>query len=119
MHLEAGATSGVAHALPPPRLVLLMIMIPVFLSAGFIILTSLTTAVTEQARELGILRCVGASRGQIGGAQLICGAGGGGAGRRGLGGVPLGLAAAYLLYRHNIHRWNLAFSRIGWRSGRP
>jgi putative ABC transport system permease protein len=60
------------------------------LACAFIIATGLTTAVSEQQRELAIARCVGAGRGQILAGQLMVGfviAGLGAAF-----GVPLGVA---------------------------
>jgi len=64
-----------------------------FLASSFIILTGLTTSVAERQRELAIVRCVGGTRGQIAGAQLLVGAIVGAAGA--LMGVPLGLALAW------------------------
>jgi putative ABC transport system permease protein len=43
------------------------------LACAFIIATGLTTAVSEQQRELAIARCVGASRGQVMVGQLLVG----------------------------------------------
>ncbi|MEO0483810.1 MAG: FtsX-like permease family protein [Planctomycetota bacterium] len=63
-----------------------------FLSASFIIMTGLTTDVSQRQRELAVLRCVGASRGQLGLAQVFVGALVGGLGA--LIGVPLGLLIA-------------------------
>ncbi len=107
INVEAAAASGVQRALSASRLLLLLMMVPVFLSAGFIILTSLTTAVTQRARELGILRCIGASRGQIGAAQLLSGAMLAGAG--GLAALPVGLLVGYLFYRHFIGVFKAGF----------
>lgn len=45
-----------------------------FLAAGFIIATGMTTAVSERQRELGVLRCIGASRAQLAESQLFAGA---------------------------------------------
>jgi putative ABC transport system permease protein len=44
-----------------------------FMSAAFIIVTALTTSVTERQRELAVVRCIGGSRSQIFGSQLIAG----------------------------------------------
>jgi len=65
------------------------------MSASFIVLTGMTTAVAQRKRELAILRCVGASRGQLAGAQLVSGAILGLVGA--VLGVPLGLAVAALV----------------------
>jgi putative ABC transport system permease protein len=65
------------------------------LACAFIIATGLTTAVSEQQRELAIARCIGAGRGQIMGGQLLVGLV-----IAGLGvalGVPLGLGLAAAL----------------------
>ncbi len=65
------------------------------MSAAFIIMTGLNTTLTEQRREVGILRSVGASRAQVAATQLfaglfygVCGA---------VGGVPLGIGISLLL----------------------
>lgn len=99
IHTLAAATSGVDRALRTVRIMLLLVTAVVFLSAGFIIVTGLTTAVTERARELGILRCVGASRLQVATAQLLAGVA---IALLGVAiGAPLGIAAAFVFYtRH-------------------
>ncbi|MHC4909592.1 MAG: FtsX-like permease family protein [Planctomycetota bacterium] len=61
-----------------------------FLCAAFIIVTGMTTAVTERQRELAILRSVGAERGQLFRSQLVLGLFIGVAGA--MFGLPLGLA---------------------------
>lgn len=63
-----------------------------FLSASFIILTGMTTGVIERQRELAILRCIGASRGQIAGSQILSGLLLGISGS--LLGVPIGVGVA-------------------------
>ncbi len=66
-----------------------------FLSCAFIVAVGLTTAVTEQSREMAIARCIGAARGQLFAAQVMVGcivAGGGG-----LLGIPLGIGLAAIL----------------------
>src|SRR5262249_54997839 len=69
-----------------------------FLCAGFIIVTALTTAVTEKQREMAVTRCIGASRGQLFAAQLwvglMLGAGGAAVG------LPVGIGLARLLIWH-------------------
>jgi putative ABC transport system permease protein len=70
----------------------------VFISAAFIVLTTLTVSVAQRTRELAVLRCVGASRTQVAGAQLVSGlitclAGA-------ALGTPLGLLAAWRLHEH-------------------
>ncbi|MCX5662107.1 MAG: ABC transporter permease [Planctomycetota bacterium] len=107
IHTLAAATSGVDRALRTVRIMLLLLTLIVFTSAGFIIVTGLTTAVTERARELGILRCVGASRAQVAGAQLLAGAMLAGAGS--LLGAPLGMGIAYLFYRRHAEALTAGF----------
>jgi putative ABC transport system permease protein len=63
--------------------------------AAFIITTGLMTAVTERQRELAILRCIGALRGQLARTQLVIGLVIGALGA--LVGVPLGVGIALLL----------------------
>jgi len=79
------------------ELLLYVLAVLASLSSGFLILTSLTTAVMQQTREMAILRCVGAGRAQLAGAQLAAGAlialGGAAIG------TPLGLLASYALFR--------------------
>jgi putative ABC transport system permease protein len=66
-----------------------------FLAASFIIMTGLSTGITERQRELAILRCIGATRRQLATAQLIAG---GLIGLLGaIPGVPLGVAGAALI----------------------
>ncbi|MEX0775756.1 MAG: FtsX-like permease family protein [Phycisphaeraceae bacterium] len=99
-HTPASVRANLTRGLDAARLLLTLLTLLVSLSAGFIIFTSMTTAVTERMRELALLRCVGAGRWQIALSQLLTGvllAGGGAAV-----GVPLGLACAYLFYlRHS------------------
>lgn len=66
-----------------------------FMAAAFIIATGLTTNVTERTRELSIIRCIGASKRQLAGSQILVGLLVGGMG--GLVGVPLGIAGTALL----------------------
>lgn len=88
-------TSGVNANMEASQLGFILATFMAFLSASFIILTGLTTNVMERQRELAILRCVGAERGQIAGAQVLTGAVIGALGA--LGGVPLGLGIAAIL----------------------
>lgn len=66
-----------------------------FLAASFIIMTGLTTNVTERQRELAMLRCVGGFRRQLAESQLAIGFVIGAIGA--LAGTPLGMAASALL----------------------
>lgn len=70
------------------------------LAAGFIVLTGMTTALTERIREFGMLRAIGATGKQLFGAQLFTGSIVGVIG--GALGLPLGWWFAMLLYRFVI-----------------
>lgn len=104
----ASASAGINRGLMGARLILMILTTVVFLAAGFIILTSLTTSVVEQLRELAVLRCVGAGRAQIAMAQLICGIllAGGGA----VLGVAPGLYFAWKLYERHAKFLAAGFS---------
>ncbi|MBX3379485.1 MAG: FtsX-like permease family protein [Phycisphaeraceae bacterium] len=84
-----------------------------FLSAAFIILTGMTTGVVERQRELAILRCIGASRGQIAGSQIIAGLILGTLGS--ILGVPIGvgLASAVIWWFQQDLKIELAFPALG------
>jgi putative ABC transport system permease protein len=77
------------------RLALTVISVLTFLCAAFIILVGLTTGVTEREREMGLLRCLGATRRQVFGSQVLVGGYFGVMG--GLLGAPLGLALTQTL----------------------
>lgn len=68
-----------------------------YLAAGFIVLTGMTTAVTERVRELAMLRCIGASRAQVFVSQLWTGAVIGLLG--GLAGLPVGGYLTWQLFQ--------------------
>lgn len=96
-HTPASVTSHLTRGLKGADLLIQIITAVVFLCAGFIVLTSLTTAVTQQLKVLATLRCIGASRSQIAVSQLltgliVCGLGV-------MLGAPLGILGAYGLYR--------------------
>lgn len=91
---SARITSGLDKNLRSSNIALTIVSIFAFLGAGFIILTGLTTSVAERQRELAIVRCLGGSRMQIGGAQILVGMFIGGVGA--LFGLPLGLGLAWL-----------------------
>lgn len=84
-----------------------------FLSAAFIILTGMTTGVVERQRELAILRCIGASRGQIAGSQVIAGLLLGVTGS--LLGIPIGvgLASVVIWWFRSELKIELAFPYLG------
>ncbi|NNM26161.1 MAG: ABC transporter permease [Phycisphaerales bacterium] len=73
------------------RIFLTVSTVLTFLSASFIVLLAMTTSLTEGARDLALLRCVGARRGQLLRTQLLVG------GAVGLGGVLVGLPLGLLL----------------------
>ncbi len=95
-HTPASVRARILQGVRSARMTLLLLTMLVSLSAGFIILTSLTTSVTQRMRELAVLRCIGASRLQIALSQLLVGVllSAGGA----LLGVPVGLGLAYILF---------------------
>ena len=82
--------SGFDRRVRGGELATLVISVMTFLGAGFIIVTGLTTGVSERQRELAVLRSVGASRGQVFRSQLFIGLWLGILG--GLLGIPIGLA---------------------------
>ncbi len=86
-----------------------------FFAAGFIIMTGMSTSVTERQRELAILRCVGASRGQVAGAQLLAGVMVGSIGA--LVGIPLGVGAAAFMVEYFRERLNAPVTVEAWRLG--
>lgn len=88
-------SSGLARRVHASEITLLIASMMTFLGASFIIVTGLTTGVTERQRELALLRSIGAQRLQLAGGQLttglflgICGAGIG---------LPFGLALTWIL----------------------
>lgn len=78
-----------------------------FLCCTFIVLTGLTTAITQRITELATLRCIGAARSVVFVSQVLVGAAIGGLG--GLLGLPLGLLWAWMfsLYFHSYLRAGL------------
>ncbi|MCB1282038.1 MAG: FtsX-like permease family protein, partial [Salinibacterium sp.] len=90
----ARTTSGVEKNLASSQLGLILATVLSFLIASFINLTGLNTEAAERERELAMLRCIGASKGQLGVSQLMIGGCIGLAGA--VLGLPLGLAIAWL-----------------------
>ncbi|MEX2220081.1 MAG: FtsX-like permease family protein [Phycisphaerales bacterium] len=88
-------TAGLQKNIQSNQLGMVLATVMAFLSASFIILTGLGTAVVERQRELAIVRCIGGTRGQLAGAQLVIGVVIGAAGA--VAGVPLGIALAWAL----------------------
>ncbi len=109
----AKVTSNLEQNLRANRVGLVIASTLAFLSAAFIILTGMTTGVVERQRELAILRCIGASRGQIALSQVIAGLILGIAGS--LLGVPIGVGLASLViwwFKQDI-KVDLAFPYLG------
>ena len=92
LSLEAAdlVKSGFDRRVRGGELTTLVVSVMTFLGAGFIIVTGLTTGVSERQRELAVLRSVGATRGQVFRSQILLGLWLGVIG--GLGGIPFGLA---------------------------
>jgi len=90
----ARVTSGLGDTVRANQIGLAIWSTLAFLAAAFIILTGLTTSVAERQRELAITRCIGASKGQVGGAQLVVGSTLGLLGAAF--GVPLGILLAWI-----------------------
>lgn len=67
------AKTGFRQRVFASRIGLLFASVLTFMSAAFIIVTGMTTAVTERQREIAILRCIGGSRRQLFAAQLWVG----------------------------------------------
>lgn len=112
--------SGFDRQIVASRLGLLVASIFSFISASFIIVTALTTSVTERQREMAVTRCIGASRGQLFGSQLMAGIVLAGAGA--IIGVPLGIGltavltwyfAEYLPAGLHVHALGLQLATIG------
>lgn len=88
-------TSGLDKNVAAGRLGFYLAVTMAFLAAAFIITTGMTTNVTERERELGVLRCIGATRWQLAENQLVGGLLVGVLGA--LAGLPLGIALAALI----------------------
>ncbi|MFT5424097.1 MAG: putative ABC transport system permease protein [Phycisphaerales bacterium] len=88
-------TSGVEKNISSNRIAYILASSLAFLSAAFIIMTGLATGMAEQQRSLAVLRCIGATRWQLAGSQLLTGTTIGFVGA--VVGVPLGLGMAWLL----------------------
>lgn len=88
-------TSGLYQSMESSQIGMALISSLAFLAASFIIMTGMTTGVTERQRELAIIRCIGGTRRQLAAAQLLVGVLIGTMGA--LVGVPVGIGAAALL----------------------
>lgn len=113
--LEAAelARAGFDRRLEASRFGLIVSAIMTFLAASFIILTGLTTSVTERQREMAVIRCVGASRTQLFVSQLLVGLLFTVIGV--VAGIPLGAGIAALLvwYFHDILPSGFVWSSLG------
>lgn len=93
--LTERSSSGIGQSIRANQFAYLLASAISFLAASFIVLTGLTTSLAERQRELAVMRCVGATRGQLALSQVLTG------GLIGLGGaalgVPAGIALAWLL----------------------
>lgn len=65
--------SGFDRRVMASRLGMTFASVLAFMSAAFIIITGLTTAITERQREMAMVRCIGGSRGQLFASQLWIG----------------------------------------------
>ncbi len=88
-------TSGLEQNLASNQVGFILASMLAMLSAAFIIMTGMTTAIGEQERGLAVLRCVGASRWQMAQGQLFTGLGIGAAGS--LIGTPMGVVFAWIM----------------------
>jgi len=97
LFLQTGAkvTSALDQNVKSSELGYILAVVLATMSASFIVLTGMTTAVAQRKRELAILRCVGASRAQLAEAQLAGGLVLGVLGA--VVGVPIGLGVAWLI----------------------
>ncbi len=94
----AKITSGIDRNAKANQLAFTVGTLMAFIAAGFIITTGMSVGIVEKRRELAILRCIGATPGQLALAQLFHGALVGLAGAAI--GVPLGVFAAWFMLDH-------------------
>lgn len=107
------ARAGFDRRLQASRYGLIVSAVMTFMAASFIIVTGLTTSVTERQRELAVLRCVGASRTQLFAGQLLVGIFYSIVGV--VVGIPLGaaIAAAIVGYFREVLPAGFAWSALG------
>ncbi len=67
------AKAGFDRRVEASRFGLIVSSVMTFMAASFIIITGLTTGVTERQREMAVMRCVGASRAQLFASQIFTG----------------------------------------------
>ena len=113
-------SSGFDRQVDASRLGFIVASTITFICASFIIVTALTTSITERQREMAVTRCIGASRGQLFGSQLIAGLTLSAAGA--ILGIPLGIAlTGILIWRFqeflpaglHVHPLGLQLAAIG------
>lgn len=92
---SAKVTSGLNEQIRQSQIGMSIASTLAYLAASFIIMTGLTTSVNERQRELAMLRCIGASRVQMGESQLVVGLLVGLLGA--IIGIPLGMLGALAL----------------------
>lgn len=111
----AKVTSGLDRNVEASRLGFLLATTMAFLCAGFIITTAMTTGVTERQRELGILRSIGATKGQLARSQLVIGLLIGSSGAAV--GLPVGLLLAAGLISYLQSQIEVSLSAPAWGLG--
>lgn len=90
-------TSGLDKSIQSSEIGMVVVSALAFFAASFIIMTGMTTSVSERQRELAVVRCIGGTRTQLAEAQLVIG---GVIGLLGsLIGVPLGMLSAFIMVR--------------------
>ena len=94
---SAKVTSGLNDQIKQSQVGMTIASMLAYLAASFIIMTGLTTSVNERQRELAMLRCIGASKGQMAESQLVVGLVIGVLGA--LIGIPLGTLGAFILVK--------------------
>lgn len=112
-HKKLGAAQGLL------QFIMLLLSCVVLLTAFFIILASMSMGVTERIAELGLLRCVGVTRGQVAGLVFLSTLPLGLAGT--IVGVPLGVLLQWITIESArdylgdlvINRWGVALAVAG------
>ena len=95
---SAKISSGLDQSQRTGRIGLTVASAVAMLSAGFIIMTGLTTNVTERIRELAMLRCIGGTKSQMAESQIVMGIIVGALGAAV--GIPAGTLGAWILVNY-------------------
>ncbi|MBX3358051.1 MAG: ABC transporter permease [Phycisphaeraceae bacterium] len=95
LRVSSKVTSGLDKNVESSRIGMIIASVMSFLSAAFIIMTGLTTNVTEKQRELAVVRCIGGTKWQLAESQIAVGVIVGLLGA--IIGVPLGVVGAAVL----------------------